>query len=147
MGFRAPAEDRSSQACGHREGETGVGGKGLMGGNRRPGVAAGRGQARAVLPGSRQPPACPWVLLKQLGASRAFPGLCGEVQSSAFGLALTACLCVVKSPSSQDDKAASVYKQPMKSCPRVRVSVRTLLGFHGPRNPVTQGQSLNTECN
>ena len=66
----------------------GSGSEGPMRGNGRRRAAAGRGLPRAILPGRRLPLACSWLVLKQLGASGAFPGLCGEVQSSAFGLGL-----------------------------------------------------------
>ena len=66
----------------------GLGREGPMRGNGRRGAAAGLGQARAILPGSHLPLACSWLVLKQLGAGGTFPGLCGEVQSSALGLGL-----------------------------------------------------------
>ena len=72
-----------------------------------------------------------------------FLGSAERSRAQRSALALAVRLYVVKSPSSQDDKAASVCTQPAKNC--ARVSARTLLGFHVPRNPVTQGHSLNTE--
>lgn len=62
-----------------------------MRGYGRPRAAAGRWQAQAILPGSCLPLwACSWAALKQLGASGAFPGLCGEVRAQGSALAWTA---------------------------------------------------------